>query len=345
MTVLGEYYAALGDLIHRFEGTLEQFAGDGLMVFFNDPLPCDDAALRAIRMAVAMRSRVQDLSASGSVAATTSASRSASPRASPRWAGSVSKAATTTPPSAASRTWPSRLCAEAAQDQILVTQRVHGAAQDYVVERSLGDMTLRGFSRPVGVFDIKGLDAARVTQMTDRHASDGVALSDLDDAQRYAAVRPAPAADAAGVGRMRLNEEGESVVVIPSVTVDRVNERAGVDGAGHGGAVPVPAPAPPGAAPADGLRDLHADRARRRRVLPGAAARRHPQPRAGSALPRRGPRLLAPALSEKLLERPRLLRRIAELVPDRARSHLVPYNTTPLERDLGCRPGHPDVRG
>ena len=44
MAVLGEYYAALGDLIHRFEGTLEQFAGDGLMVFFNDPLPCDDAA-------------------------------------------------------------------------------------------------------------------------------------------------------------------------------------------------------------------------------------------------------------------------------------------------------------
>ena len=43
MAVLGEYHAALGDLVHRFEGTLERFTGDGLMVFFNDPLPCDDA--------------------------------------------------------------------------------------------------------------------------------------------------------------------------------------------------------------------------------------------------------------------------------------------------------------
>jgi adenylate cyclase len=57
----------------------------------------------------------------------------------------------------------SRLCSAAAQDQILVTQRVHGAAHDYVVSDSLGEMTLRGFIRPVSVYDIKGLDAARVT--------------------------------------------------------------------------------------------------------------------------------------------------------------------------------------
>ena len=49
-------------------------------------------------------------------------------------------------------------------------------------------------------------------------------------------------------------------------------------------------------------------------------------------------------LSEKLLERPRLLRQIADLVPDRSRSHLVPYNTTALERDLALALGHPDVR-
>ena len=58
MGVLDEYHAALGDLVIRFEGTLERFTGDGLMVFFNDPLPCDDAPARAVRMAVAMRSRV-----------------------------------------------------------------------------------------------------------------------------------------------------------------------------------------------------------------------------------------------------------------------------------------------
>ena len=59
--VLAEYHAALGDLVFRFEGTLERFTGDGLMVVFNDPMPCDDAGLRAIRMAVAMRTRVRDL--------------------------------------------------------------------------------------------------------------------------------------------------------------------------------------------------------------------------------------------------------------------------------------------
>ena len=59
--VLGEYHHALGDLVHRFEGTLERFTGDGLMVFFNDPLPCPDAPERAVRMAVAMRGRVTQL--------------------------------------------------------------------------------------------------------------------------------------------------------------------------------------------------------------------------------------------------------------------------------------------
>jgi adenylate cyclase len=59
--ILGEYHAALGDLISSFEGTLERFAGDGLVAFFNDPVPCDDAPLRSVRMAVTMRLRVQEL--------------------------------------------------------------------------------------------------------------------------------------------------------------------------------------------------------------------------------------------------------------------------------------------
>ena len=61
MAVLGEYHAALGDLVHRFDGTLERFTGDGLMVIFNDPLDCPDAPERAVRMALAMRARVAEL--------------------------------------------------------------------------------------------------------------------------------------------------------------------------------------------------------------------------------------------------------------------------------------------
>ena len=59
--ILGEYNGALGDLIGRFEGTLERFTGDGLVIFFNDPIPCDDAPMRSVRMALAMRQRVQEL--------------------------------------------------------------------------------------------------------------------------------------------------------------------------------------------------------------------------------------------------------------------------------------------
>src|SRR5215813_3555023 len=62
MQVLREYHAALGEIIHRFQGTLERFLGDGLMVLFNDPIPCHDPAARAVRMAVGMRDRVAQLS-------------------------------------------------------------------------------------------------------------------------------------------------------------------------------------------------------------------------------------------------------------------------------------------
>ena len=61
MAVLGEYHAALGELIFTYEGTLERFTGDGLMVFFNDPIPLDQPARRAVEMALAMRDRVWTL--------------------------------------------------------------------------------------------------------------------------------------------------------------------------------------------------------------------------------------------------------------------------------------------
>ena len=100
MSVLREYHEALGDLVFRFEGTLEHFAGDGLLVFFNDPIPCPDAPERAVRMAVAMRARVAELAEGWNAAGTTSASGSGSRRATPPSDGSASRAATTTRPSA-----------------------------------------------------------------------------------------------------------------------------------------------------------------------------------------------------------------------------------------------------
>jgi adenylate cyclase len=161
--ILGEYHAALGDLISRFEGTLERFTGDGLVVFFNDPIPCDDAPLRSIRMALAMRQRVQDLAdgwqrrghelAFGVGIAQGYATLGRigfSGRFDYASIGSVTNLA-------------ARLCAEAAPWQILITQRVNAAAEDLVVSRLVGELSLRGFSRPVRAFEVSGLDSARGT--------------------------------------------------------------------------------------------------------------------------------------------------------------------------------------
>jgi adenylate cyclase len=161
--ILGEYHAALGDLIARFEGTLERFAGDGLMVFFNDPIPCNDAALRSVRMALAMRQRVQEL-ADGwqrrghDLAFGVGIAQGYATLGRIGFPGRFDYAAIGTVTNLSAR-----LCAEAASWQILVTQRVNAAAEDLVVSRLVGELSLRGFSRPVRAFEVSGLDSARAT--------------------------------------------------------------------------------------------------------------------------------------------------------------------------------------
>jgi class 3 adenylate cyclase len=163
MTVLREYHEALGDLVHRFEGTLEHFAGDGLLVFFNDPHPCEDPALSSIRMSVAMRRRIQALSTDWQqrghdLGFSIGIAQGFATMGRIGFEGRYEYAAIGSVTNMASR-----LCSIAAPDQILVTQRVHSAVQDYVVSDPVGEMTLRGFTRPVDVYDIKGLNAARTT--------------------------------------------------------------------------------------------------------------------------------------------------------------------------------------
>ena len=161
LRVLSEYHAAMGDLVHRFEGTLERFTGDGLMVFFNDPLPCPDAPERAVRMAVAMRGRViqlaeqwsrlgYDLHVGIGVAQghATLGRIGFEGRSDYAAIGSVTNLA-------------ARLCEQAGPGQILISQRVHSAAAEIVTAQPLGELSLRGFSRPARVYDVAGLDAAR----------------------------------------------------------------------------------------------------------------------------------------------------------------------------------------
>jgi class 3 adenylate cyclase len=160
MAVLREYHAALGDLIFRFEGTLERFTGDGLMVFFNDPVPCPDPSDRAVRMAVGMRSRTerlaeewarrgQDLALAVGIAQgyATLGRIGFEGRFDYAAIGSVTNLA-------------ARLCGEAGPWQILVTQRVHAAAEKIVVSEVVGDLALKGFSKAVRTYGIRGLNAA-----------------------------------------------------------------------------------------------------------------------------------------------------------------------------------------
>ena len=159
--VLRDYHQALGDLVFRFEGTLERFTGDGLMVFFNDPLPCPDPAVRAVRMAVAMRSRVQDLAASWSAQGhelgfSVGVAQGFATLGRIGFEGRVDYAAIGSVTNLAAR-----LCEDAESWQVLVSQRVQAAVTDLAVMEPIGDLDLRGFSRPVRAYAVRGLDAAR----------------------------------------------------------------------------------------------------------------------------------------------------------------------------------------
>ena len=161
MGVLAEYHAALGDLIFRFDGTLERFAGDGLMVFFNDPVRCDDGPARAIRMSVAMRTRVKGLAESWArqghdLALGIGIAQGYATLGRIGFDGRHDYAAIGSVTNLASR-----LCDDADPWQILVTERVFAAAGAVAVGVDAGTRELRGFTRSVRAFDLKGIDNAR----------------------------------------------------------------------------------------------------------------------------------------------------------------------------------------
>jgi class 3 adenylate cyclase/CheY-like chemotaxis protein len=161
--VLNDYHQALGDLIFRFEGTLERFTGDGLMVFFNDPVRCEDGPLRAIRMATAMRTRVRTLAEGWSrqghdLALGIGVAQGYATLGRIGFEGRHDYAAIGSVTNLAAR-----LCGDAEPWQILTTERVLAAAGSLVVADEAGPRELRGFSRPVRTFAVRGLDNARVT--------------------------------------------------------------------------------------------------------------------------------------------------------------------------------------
>jgi adenylate cyclase len=154
MGVLGEYHAALGELIFRYEGTLERFTGDGLMVFFNDPIPLDRPAQRAVEMALAMRDRVRTLAEGWSrlghdLGFGVGIAQGFATLGRIGYEGRFDYAAIGSVTNLAAR-----LCGDAGAGQVLVSQRVFSAVDDVAVGESVGTLQLRGFSRAIRAFSV-----------------------------------------------------------------------------------------------------------------------------------------------------------------------------------------------
>jgi class 3 adenylate cyclase/putative methionine-R-sulfoxide reductase with GAF domain len=154
MALLRDYHAALGPIVARFEGTLDHYSGDGVMVFFNDPLPTPEPAKRAIEMAVAMREAAQqvlktwrrhghDLGFGVGISQgyATLGQIGFAERMDYTAIGTVTNLA-------------ARLCSEAKDGQILISRRVAVAVEDNAKLEEIGEVSLKGLSQAVAVYNV-----------------------------------------------------------------------------------------------------------------------------------------------------------------------------------------------
>jgi adenylate cyclase len=157
MDLLNAYHSTLGPLVYEAEGTLERFAGDGMMIFFNDPIPCADPAARAVRLATAMRESTLALARNWqlrgySLGFGIGIAQGYATLGRIGFEGRFDYAAIGTVTNVAAR-----LCSEAQNSQILVTQRIASETEEIAVASSLGDFQLKGLSRPIPIYNIEKL--------------------------------------------------------------------------------------------------------------------------------------------------------------------------------------------
>ena len=149
MNVLREYHAALGELIFKYEGTLDRYAGDGVMILFNAPIQFADHTARAVKMAVEMRDTIGELTGKWrnrghnlgfgigiALGYATLGQIGFEQRLEYAAIGSVTNLA-------------SRLCDEAKANQIVVSRRVYGMVEQWVEGRPIDDLNLKGFNHPI----------------------------------------------------------------------------------------------------------------------------------------------------------------------------------------------------
>jgi class 3 adenylate cyclase len=154
MALLAEYHAAIGQIVVKYSGTLERFAGDGVMVIFNDPVPVENPALRAVLMALEMRAEIggliekwrdlgHDLGFGIGIAHgfATLGTIGFEGRRDYAAIGTVSNVA-------------SRLCDEAKPGQILISPRVRQAVEKTVTVEQIGEFALKGLRRPMMTYNV-----------------------------------------------------------------------------------------------------------------------------------------------------------------------------------------------
>jgi adenylate cyclase len=157
MRLLREYHAEMGKLILEHEGTLERFTGDGMMIFFNDPVVVANPAERALRMALAMRERIDAMSVrwrkhANDLSLGIGIAQGYATIGAIGFEGRMDYGAIGTVTNLAAR-----LCGEAKGGQILTSRRTLSEFEDLVEAEHVGDLALKGFARPVSAWSITAL--------------------------------------------------------------------------------------------------------------------------------------------------------------------------------------------
>src|SRR5216684_1886404 len=154
MSVLREYHAVLGTLVHKYQGTLERFAGDAILVLFNDPLPLPDPSGQAVQMAVEMREQVAQLllkwrKLGHELGFGVGIAHGYATLGRIGFEGRFDYGAVGTVVNLAAR-----LCSDAKDGQILIEGKVLSAIETSTSTESAGELTLKGIHRPVRVFNV-----------------------------------------------------------------------------------------------------------------------------------------------------------------------------------------------
>jgi class 3 adenylate cyclase len=154
ISLLREYHAAIGEIIVKYSGTLEHYAGDGVMVFFNDPIPVPNPALQAVQTALEMRTAIESLTEKWrrlghELGFGVGIAHGFATLGTIGFEGRFDYAAIGTVSNVASR-----LCDEAKPGQILISPRVLMAVEDAVSVEPVGEFELKGISRPLAAYNV-----------------------------------------------------------------------------------------------------------------------------------------------------------------------------------------------